>query len=84
VHCRKFAVAIAQHEPCKGADQLLPAATTLTIVPTLDTFPLFNADNCAAVMPASMTAFADLIQAADAVIIVSPEYNFSVPGVLGV
>jgi chromate reductase len=53
---------------------------------TIDTFdlpgiPLYNFDD-EAVLPASVTALKTRIRAADAVLIATPEYNYSVPGVL--
>lgn len=44
--------------------------------------PLFNADLEADGMPQSVTALAQAIDAADAVIISTPEYNKMIPGVL--
>jgi chromate reductase len=44
-------------------------------------FPLYNADvQAASGFPAAVNALADAIRAADGVIIVTPEYNFSIPG----
>ena len=44
-------------------------------------FPLYNADvQTASGFPAAVNVLADAIRAADGVIIVSPEYNFSIPG----
>ncbi len=53
----------------------------------LDTFdlspiPLFNGDVARNGFPAPVQEFRELITAADALLIVTPEYNFSVPGVL--
>jgi chromate reductase, NAD(P)H dehydrogenase (quinone) len=42
--------------------------------------PLYNADLQAVGFPADVTAFADAIRKADGVIIVSPEYNWTIPG----
>ncbi|MEM7499498.1 MAG: NADPH-dependent FMN reductase [Pseudomonadota bacterium] len=44
--------------------------------------PLFNEDVEAAGMPASVIALKDQVQAADALIISTPEYNKNPPGVL--
>ena len=45
--------------------------------------PHYNHDDQDATgFPASVTAFADAIRAADGVIIVSPEYNWTIPGTL--
>lgn len=48
----------------------------------LSSIPLYNGDVEAAGMPASVTAFRQAIAAADALLIASPEYNYSIPGVL--
>ncbi|MDR3468912.1 MAG: NAD(P)H-dependent oxidoreductase [Xanthobacteraceae bacterium] len=62
---------------------LAPAGMTLTPAPAYDSFPLYNADlQAEAGFPAAVTAFADAIRAADGVIIITPEYNYSVPGAL--
>jgi chromate reductase len=63
--------------------ELAPANMTIKEAPPFDAFPLFSADHHqATVFPAPVNALAEAIRAADGVIIVSPEYNFSVPGVL--
>jgi chromate reductase len=47
----------------------------------ISNFPLFNQDNEAA-FPAAVQALKDKIAAADGIIIATPEYNRSIPGVL--
>jgi chromate reductase len=42
--------------------------------------PIYNADDDGDRTPASVQRFKDAIRAADAVLIVSPEYNYSIPG----
>lgn len=60
---------------------LAPAGMTIKPAPSFADFPIYNADiQNAQGFPAAVTAFADAIRAADGVIIVTPEYNFSVPG----
>jgi chromate reductase len=54
---------------------------------TLETFdlspiPLYNDDVRAAGYPDSVRAFRDRIATADGLLIVTPEYNYSIPGVL--
>jgi chromate reductase len=61
---------------------LAPAGTKLTAGPPFDTIPHYNADAQNAGLPVSVSAFADAIRAANGVIIVSPEYNWSIPGAL--
>ncbi|MDI6716723.1 MAG: NADPH-dependent FMN reductase [Actinomycetota bacterium] len=48
----------------------------------LDNIPLYNGDVEARGFPASVQLFKDKIQAADALLIVTPEYNYSISGVL--
>jgi chromate reductase, NAD(P)H dehydrogenase (quinone) len=62
---------------------LAPAGLKVTAGPPIDTIPHYNADvQHSAGFPAPANALADAIRAADGVIIVSPEYNWSIPGVL--
>src|SRR4051812_30147527 len=61
---------------------LAPAGMTFKIAPSLGDIPLYNADVQDAGHPPSVVALAEAIRAADGVIIVSPEYNWSVPGVV--
>ncbi len=61
---------------------LLPDGVGMEIV-TLHGIPLFDEDVIAASgKPAVVTELADRIRAADGLIIATPEYQFSVPGVL--
>jgi len=54
-----------------------------TPAPPFDVIPHYNFDDQnASGFPASVTAFADAIGSADGVIIVSPEYNWTIPGAL--
>ena len=64
----------------RAAADLLPPDTTLEIT-DLDGIPVFNEDT-EHEPPAAVTALKAKIQAADAVLIATPEYNYSVPGVL--
>ena len=48
--------------------------------PGWDKMPVYNHDLQQGKFPAEVTAWADAIRAADGVIIVSPEYNWSIPG----
>jgi chromate reductase len=60
---------------------LAPGELALTPAPSFANFPIYNADNQNATgFPADVNAWADAIRSADAVIIVSPEYNWSIPG----
>jgi len=60
---------------------LAPAGLVLEEAPSFAAFPLYNADlQSATGFPDPVVALADAIRAADGVIIVTPEYNFSIPG----
>ena len=60
---------------------LAPEGLVVRPAPSFSEFPLYNADvQTASGFPAAVNALADAIRAADGVIIVTPEYNFSIPG----
>src|ERR1700758_2228037 len=60
---------------------LAPDGMTVKPAPSFADFPLYNADiQNSTGFPAPVNALADAIRAADGVIIVTPEYNFSIPG----
>ena len=60
---------------------LAPAAMSIKEAPPFDAFPLYNADiQNSTGFPAPVNTLADAIRAADGVIFVTPEYNFSLPG----
>lgn len=58
---------------------LAPAGMTIKASPSIE-MPLYDADLQAEGFPPAATALGDAIRAADGVIIVTPEYNYSVPG----
>jgi chromate reductase len=64
----------------RAAAKLVPQGAHLETF-DLDTIPPFNSD-LERELPYSVRAFKAAIQAADAILIVTPEYNYSVPGVL--
>ena len=60
---------------------LAPEGLMVRSAPSFSEFPLYNADvQTASGFPAAVNVLADAIRAADGVIIVTPEYNFSIPG----
>src|ERR1700735_1077639 len=60
---------------------LAPPGLSLKPAPAWDTFPIYNADiQTSTGIPSDVVAWADAIRAADGVIIVSPEYNWGIPG----
>ena len=65
----------------RAAERLAPAGMTIEIG-AIDDIPLYNEDIRAAGLPPAVERFRAQIAAADAVLFVSPEYNFSIPGVL--
>ena len=64
----------------RAAQSLVPAGATLEILDLPD-LPGFNQDNEKS-PPAAVTDMKAKIRAADAILLVTPEYNYSVPGVL--
>jgi chromate reductase len=64
----------------RAAQQLVPDGVSLEIF-DLDGIPPFNQDD-EAHPPERVALFKQRIRAADAILIVTPEYNYSIPGVL--
>ncbi|MGA9153200.1 MAG: NAD(P)H-dependent oxidoreductase [Candidatus Nitrosopolaris sp.] len=64
----------------RAATELLPDSTTLEIF-DLDGIPPFNQD-LEMNMPAKVKEFKSKIREADAILIATPEYNYSIPGIL--
>ena len=61
--------------------KLAPPGMTIGAAPPWNTFPIYNADDqVASGFPAPVQALADAIRKADGVMIVSPEYNYGLPG----
>ena len=65
----------------RAAQKLAPAGMTIEIA-DISAIPMYNDDVRAAGEPAEVAALKAKIRAADAVLLVTPEYNFSIPGVL--
>jgi chromate reductase len=67
----------------RALPKLAPPELKLIDAPSYAGFPLYNDDvRAASGAPADVEAFAAAIRAADGVIIVSPEFNWSTPGPL--
>jgi chromate reductase, NAD(P)H dehydrogenase (quinone) len=64
----------------RALPSLAPASMKISPAPALSEIPIYNADIQAQGFPAAVTAWADAIRAADGVVIVSPEYNWTIPG----
>ena len=65
----------------EAVKELVPAGTTVEIV-DIGSLPMFNQDVEASAFPADAQVLKDKIKAADGVLIATPEYNRSIPGVL--
>ena len=64
-----------------AAAQLMPAGSTLT-AHTIRGIPLYDADvEKAEGLPAAVTALKDAVAACDGLLLATPEYNNSIPGV---
>ena len=61
---------------------LAPAGVSVTLYDGLGTLPHFNPDLDVAPIPAPVVALHQVVTAADALVICSPEYAHGVPGVL--
>ena len=65
----------------RAASELMPAGAILTVAP-IDDIPLYNGDDEAEHgVPAPVAALKDAIAAADGLLLATPEYNNSIPGV---
>jgi chromate reductase len=64
----------------RALPSLAPAGLSIKPAPAWSDIPIYNQDIQTAGFPAPVTAWADAIRAADGVIIVSPEYNWTIPG----
>ncbi len=65
----------------RAAVKLVPPGSTLESV-DLDGIPLFNEDQEREDFPSRVREFKAKVAGADAILIVTPEYNYSVPGVV--
>jgi len=65
----------------RALPSLAPEGMAIKPAPAWDKIPVYNFDiQNSSGFPAEVTAWADAIRAADGVIIVSPEYNWTIPG----
>lgn len=62
--------------------ELAPPGVTITLLGSVGDIPHYNADVQAKGFPGAVNDMAGAIAAADGVVVVTPEYNYSVPGVL--
>ena len=66
----------------RAAQAVAPANIQIEVLEGLGELPAYNQDVQGQGFPAGLEAMAQKIRAADGVLIVSPEYNYSVPGFL--
>lgn len=78
--CGSLRKASFNRSALKAAQALVPAGAALEVF-ELEGIPIFNQDHEQNPPPA-VAAFKDKIRAADAILFATPEYNFSIPGVL--
>jgi len=77
--CGSLRKASLNRAALKLAGELMPKTMQLDIVEWRDV-PVFDGDVFAAGLPAPVASIRERIRRADAVLIATPEYNFSVPG----
>lgn len=65
----------------KTASAMLENRATVTIFDLAD-IPFYNADSDGPQKPAAVRQFIDAISEVDGILIATPEYNYSIPGVL--
>jgi chromate reductase len=66
----------------RAATELVPEGMRIEIYEGIEQFPFYNDDLAGTAYPANVAAFKDKLRAADGILIVTPEYNWGIPGVL--
>lgn len=66
----------------EATDELLPEGSSSTVYAGLGDLPHYDQDLDGDDVPAAVTAFRAAVAAADALVVATPEYNGSIPGVL--
>lgn len=66
----------------RAATDLAPEGVSCVVLPNPGTLPLFNQDVLDAGLPDSAASMIEAVAGVDALLIVTPEYNWSVPGSL--
>ena len=66
----------------RALPELAPDGVTVRLLDSVGDYPHYDADLQAEGFPAIVTRTADAIRSADALVFVTPEYNYSIPGAL--
>ncbi len=61
---------------------LAPEGMAITLLPSIGAIPHYNSDTQEAGFPQEVLSLSSAIKKADGVVIVTPEYNYSIPGAL--
>ena len=77
--CGSLRQASINHAALRLAGQLMPTGMALDIVDWREV-PVFDGDVLAQGLPPAVAALRERVRRADAVLIATPEYNFSIPG----
>ena len=77
--CGSLRAASFNRMAMKLAAEVMPASMTLEVVDWRDV-PVFDGDVLVQGLPSAVAGLRERIRRADGVLIVTPEYNFSVPG----
>lgn len=80
--CGSTRAGSANHQLIKALEGLAGEQWHVTYYEDLDKLPYFNPDLTGDRLPASAASFLEVIARADAVLICTPEYVFSLPGIL--
>ena len=79
--CGSLRQASFNHMAVRAAQKLAPEGMTISVA-DIGNIPLYNEDVRLAGPPEAVTQLREAVRAADALLFVSPEYNFSISGVL--
>ena len=64
----------------RALPDLAPDGVKIDLLPSVADMPIYDGDIETAGFPGQVSAVGDRVKAADALVIVTPEYNYSVPG----
>lgn len=78
--CGSLRAAALSGAAAKAAAGLFPEDVDAVVLPSFGALPLYNQDIQDAGMPEVVTAYAAAVAEVDAVLFVTPEYNWSIPG----